>query len=38
MDCGGCAEEPQKQFVMDGEAVILGLNGISDFDAMATLT
>jgi ATP-dependent DNA ligase len=28
------AEEPASQFVIDGEAVILGVDGIADFDAL----
>lgn len=33
MDCGGAVKNRRRQFVIDGEAVILGLDGISDFDA-----
>ena len=33
LDCRGRLKNRQKQFVIDGEAVILGVDGISDFDA-----
>ncbi|WP_247494393.1 hypothetical protein [Bradyrhizobium sp. 164] len=35
LDCLGAAlKNRQKRFVIDGEAVILGLDGISDFNAL----
>ena len=33
VDCGGRAEEPAKRLAIDGEAVILGVDGILDFNA-----
>ena len=34
MDRGVRAQNRQKQFIIDGEAVILGVDGVSDFNAL----
>lgn len=34
MDRRGRAEEREQQFVLDGEAVVLGVDGASDFNAL----
>jgi bifunctional non-homologous end joining protein LigD len=34
MDRRGRAEERHKQFVIDGEAVVLGVDGVADFNAL----
>ena len=33
-DYGSCAAQPQQSFVIDGEAVLLGVDGISDFNGL----
>ena len=34
MDRGGGPADRQKHFVIDGEVVVLGVDGVSDFDAL----
>jgi hypothetical protein len=33
-DCRSCTPDKDKPFVIDGEAVLLGVEGISDFDGL----